>query len=96
MCPAKVKCRQIVRIGHPLINSAVKSFEFFFNEFSSKKFQKFFTVNFIEKKIRHFIGKFEKKHLPQKKRGAGGGIPTIFPRKSDMTFRRVLMRIPAI
>ena len=55
-----------------------------------KNFRKFFTVNFIEKKIRNFFGKFEKKNLPQKK-GGHRGIPTIFPGKSDMTSRWILM-----
>ena len=50
--------------------------------------RKFFTVNFIEKKFRDFFEKFDKKVFAKKKKK--GGNSTIFPGKSDMTFRWVL------
>ena len=34
-----------------------------------KNFRKFFSNNFIEKKIRHFFGKFEKTIFATKKKG---------------------------
>ena len=39
------------------------------NRNKNVNFKKLFTVNFIEKKNRHFFGKFEQKFLPQKKGG---------------------------
>ena len=60
-----------------------------------KKIRKFFTVNFIEKKNLTFFRKIGKKiFLPQKIRVTGRlKIPTIFPGKSDMIFRWVLIYI---
>ena len=56
-----------------------------------KKLRKVFTVNFIEKKIRHLFGKFEKNNFCHKKKEVqGGGIPTIFLGKSNMALRWVL------
>ena len=68
----------------------VKNLQNVFNEFiakkfenilllnSLKKFRKFLTVNFIEKKIRHFWENSKKKFVPQKKGGEiGTGIINI-------------------
>ena len=46
-----------------------KKFEIFYCWIHWKIFRKFFTVNFIEKIIRHFFGKFEKKLFVIKKKG---------------------------
>ena len=37
-----------------------------------KTFRKFFTVNFIEKKIRYFFGKFEKRYFSTERKGVTG------------------------
>jgi len=69
-----------------------KMSNFFFMKLTIKNFRKFFTVKLIEKKIRHFFEKFEKKiFLPQKKRRhREAGNSRIFPQKSYMTFRWLL------
>ena len=80
-----------------------KKFRIFYNSLKlTIKFSKFFTAEFIEKKFENLLQsislkkKFDifsenskKTFLPQKK-GVTGGIPTIFPGKSDMTFCWVL------
>ena len=55
-----------------------------FNELSVKNFRKFFTTEFIEKNFEIFSENSKKKIFCQKKKRE---IQTIFPGKSDMTFR---------
>ena len=66
--------------------------KFFTAEFIEKTFRKFFTVNFIEKKIDIFSENSKKKIFVTKKKVSQGGVEirTIFPGKSDTTFRWVL------
>ena len=51
-----------------LLNSLKKNSKIFYCWIHWKKFRKFFTVNFIEKKIRHIRRIRKQKILPQKKK----------------------------
>ena len=80
------KFRKFLMVNFRLLK---KNSKFFYCWIHWKKFRKFFTLNFIEKKFKIFSENSKKNNFCHKKKG--GGIPAIFPGKSDTTFCWALM-----